>query len=632
MESLIPVINDLQDVCNRVKIPLPIDLPQIVVVGDQSSGKSSLIESIVRREFLPRGPGIVTRRPLVIRLFKVTDDDDQHKVDRVKFTHSDREFTNFDEVCQEIEKETEKLCGDNKGIREEPLTLGVYSRDVVNLTLVDLPGLVKIPVGNQPVDIEIRIRDLITSYIKNPNSIILAVIPANIEFATSEALKLAREVDPEGKRTLAVLTKLDIMSPGTDALEVLLGKVVSIRLGIIGVVNRTQEDILNKKPIEKAIEDEANFLKRRYPTIAEKHGQPYLSKRLSSLLMRHIRNCLPDLEHRIATLTSQYQAQLNSYGDNVTNKPKTIIDIITRFSLSYCDTIKGGERQIKTTELCGGARILYIFHDSFGRGLMSINPLESLDNKAILTAARNEAGIKSAICVPDVFELLVTEQIKRLEDPSLRCVELVHQEMGRFVGYCVHAELLRFPNLHKKIEEILTKLLNERLPKTRDAVKNLIGYCTAFIDAEHPRLRESYHVNYDSVMPSGDGRNSRDGKSNGQVRPTNGCTFNQLDDTNLRHERELKECDAIARKINAYFNIVREEVKVFVPRTIMYYMVNYIKSELQPALIQEIYQESLFDELLSESPDIAAKRVETSNMLNALREAGKIINTIHYQK
>lgn len=663
MESLIPVIDQLQDVCNAVTIPLPIDLPLIVVVGTQSSGKSSVIESIVKREFLPRGSGIVTRRPLVIRLLKITDEDiaktldnnninnhnhlisnnknkqhnnnhitsnnvDFHDADDtddsfgdwVKFKHLDKVFTNFDEVREEIEKETDRVCGANKGINAEPITLNVYSKNVVNLTLVDLPGLTKNPVGDQPEDIEIQIRDLITQYIRNPKSIILAVTAAHNDFATSEAIKLAREVDPDGKRTLAVLTKLDIMDPGTDALDVLSGKLINIRLGIIGVVNRTQKDILNKKSIQRAIEDEAKFLHRHYPSIADRNGQPYLSKRLSQLLMRHIRDCLPDLRMRINTLLSQYQAQLYSYGEQVTDKEKTIIDAITRFSVSYCDTIKGGEGQIKTTELCGGARIQYIFHDSFGRALTAIDPLEALDNKAILTAARNVAGVRTAICVPDVFELLVIGQIKRLEEPSLRCVELVHQELNRFVKQCGdQIELIRFPKLRAKIEEILTKLLDDRLPVTREAVENLVRYGSAFIDTEHPRLRESLYYHAETTRTLEDGKTINTLNSGG-------------DEASLRHERELRECDVIARKINAYFNIVREEVKVFVPRAIMHCMVNHVKSNLQSALIKEIYHKELFDMLLSESDDIAKRRKETSDMIAALKRANEILNSIHYQK
>jgi len=69
-------------------------------------------------------------------------------------------------------------------------------------------------VGDQPEDIEIQVKNLVIKYIQNPNSIILAVSTANTDMSTSESLKLSKEVDPEGKRTLAVITKLDLMDAG----------------------------------------------------------------------------------------------------------------------------------------------------------------------------------------------------------------------------------------------------------------------------------------------------------------------------------------------------------------------------------------------------------------------------------
>merc|ERR1712142_287462 len=97
------------------------------------------------------------------------------------------------------------------------------------------------------------------------NSIILAITPANTDLATSEALKFAKECDPEGRRTLAVVTKLDLMDHGTDAMDILCGRVIPVRLGIIGVVNRSQMDINKKKDIAEAIKDEGVFLQKKYP-------------------------------------------------------------------------------------------------------------------------------------------------------------------------------------------------------------------------------------------------------------------------------------------------------------------------------------------------------------------------------
>lgn len=103
------------------------------------------------------------------------------------------------------------MVGDKQAVSAQPIFLKIYSPKVVNLTLVDLPGLTKIPVGDQPDDIEQQIHDMTMNFISNPNSIIIAISPANSDVANSDALKLAREVDPQGYRTLGVLTKLDLM-------------------------------------------------------------------------------------------------------------------------------------------------------------------------------------------------------------------------------------------------------------------------------------------------------------------------------------------------------------------------------------------------------------------------------------
>ena len=97
------------------------------------------------------------------------------------------------------------------GISALPINLRIFSPNVVTLTLVDLPGLTKVPVGDQPRDIEKQIREMLMKYISKPSRIILAVTPAKTDLANSDGLKLAREVDPEGQRTIGVLTKIDLM-------------------------------------------------------------------------------------------------------------------------------------------------------------------------------------------------------------------------------------------------------------------------------------------------------------------------------------------------------------------------------------------------------------------------------------
>ncbi|XP_044212263.1 dynamin-1-like protein isoform X4 [Thunnus albacares] len=691
MEALIPVINKLQDVFNTVGADI-IQLPQIVVVGTQSSGKSSVLESLVGRDILPRGTGIVTRRPLILQLVHI-DPEDRRKTSEEngidgeewgKFLHTKNKiYTEFEEIRQEIEAETERMSGNNKGISDEPIHLKIFSPHVVNLTLVDLPGITKVPVGDQPNDIEIQIKELIVKYISNPNSIILAVTAANTDMATSEALKVAREVDPDGRRTLAVVTKLDLMDAGTDAMDILMGRVIPVKLGIIGVVNRSQLDINQKKSVADSIRDEYAFLQKKYPSLANRNGTKYLARTLNRLLMHHIRDCLPELKTRINVLAAQYQSLLNSYGEPVDDKSATLLQLITKFAAEYCNTIEGTAKYIETAELCGGARICYIFHETFGRTLESVDPLGGLTTIDVLTAIRNATGPRPALFVPEVsFELLVKRQVKRLEEPSLRCVELVHEEMQRIIQHCSNystQELLRFPKLHDAIVEVVTSLLRKRLPVTNEMVHNLVAIELAYINTKHPDFADACGLMNNNIeeqrrnrmrdLPSAVPRDkaAAGGSQGGAVSeqtdggtgnwrgmlkkgedgalgdramlqttlpasPQKGHAVNLLDVpvpvSRKLSAREQRDCEVIERLIKSYFLIVRKNIQDSVPKAVMHFLVNHVKDCLQSELVGQLYKTALLNDLLTESEDMAQRRNEAADMLKALQKASQVIAEI----
>ncbi|XP_056307671.1 dynamin-1-like protein isoform X3 [Danio aesculapii] len=697
MEALIPVINKLQDVFNTVGADI-IQLPQIAVVGTQSSGKSSVLESLVGRDLLPRGTGIVTRRPLILQLVHV-DPEDRRKTGEEnepntwkngrlykgvdgeewgKFLHTKNKiYTDFDEIRQEIENETERVSGNNKGISDEPIHLKIFSPHVVNLTLVDLPGITKVPVGDQPKDIELQIRELILKYISNPNSIILAVTAANTDMATSEALKVAREVDPDGRRTLAVVTKLDLMDAGTDAMDVLMGRVIPVKLGLIGVVNRSQLDINNKKSVADSIRDEHGFLQKKYPSLANRNGTKYLARTLNRLLMHHIRDCLPELKTRINVLSAQYQSLLSSYGEPVEDMSATLLQLITKFATEYCNTIEGTAKYIETAELCGGARICYIFHETFGRTLESVDPLGGLTTIDVLTAIRNATGPRPALFVPEVsFELLVKRQVKRLEEPSLRCVELVHEEMQRIIQHCSNystQELLRFPKLHDAIVEVVTSLLRKRLPVTNEMVHNLVAIELAYINTKHPDFADACGLMNNNIeeqrrnrmreLPTavprdkmaggaqaeqeggtgtwrgmlkkgdeGQGEEKTKLQSSIPASPQKGHAVNLLDVpvpvARKLSAREQRDCEVIERLIKSYFLIVRKNIQDSVPKAVMHFLVNHVKDSLQSELVGQLYKPALLDDLLTESEDMAQRRNEAADMLKALQKASQVIAEI----
>ncbi|KAE8708559.1 Dynamin-related protein 3B [Hibiscus syriacus] len=203
--SVIPIVNKLQNIFAQLGTQSTIELPQVAVVGSQSSGKSSVLESLVGRDFLPRGSDICTRRPLVLQLLRPSVN---------------------------LMAETDREAGGNKGVSDKQIRLKIFSPNVLDITLVDLPGITKLSDS--------------------------CCTPANSDLANSDALHIAVNADPDGYRTIGVITKLDIMDRGTDARNLLLGKVIPLRSGYVGVVNRSQEVNHTKRELHNV------FIKKLY--------------------------------------------------------------------------------------------------------------------------------------------------------------------------------------------------------------------------------------------------------------------------------------------------------------------------------------------------------------------------------
>jgi dynamin 1-like protein len=311
----------------------------------------------------------------------------------------------------------------------------------------------------------------------------------------SEALKLARHVDPMGRRTIGVLTKLDLMDHGTNALDILSGRVYPLKLGFIGIVNRSQQDIQGNKSLADALTAERDFFRHHpaYRNMANRCGTQFLAKSLNQTLMAHIRDRLPDIKARLNTLMGQTQQELASYGDvaftGKEHRGSLILQLMTRFASSFISSIDGTSAEISTKELCGGARIYYIFNSVFGNSLEQVDPTQNLSVLDIRTAIRNSTGPRPSLFVPELaFDLLVKPQIKLLEIPSQRCVELVYEELIKICHTCGSTELSRYPRLQGKLIEVVSDLLREQLGPCSHYVGSLIDIQRAYINTNHPNF------------------------------------------------------------------------------------------------------------------------------------------------
>ncbi|XP_051570854.1 dynamin-2 isoform X1 [Myxocyprinus asiaticus] len=485
MEELIPLINKLQDAFSSIGQSCNLDLPQIAVVGGQSAGKSSVLENFVGRDFLPRGSGIVTRRPLILQLVN-------NKAEYAEFLHcKGKKFVDFDEVRQEIEAETDRITGSNKGISPIPINLRVYSPNVLNLTLIDLPGMTKIAVGDQPPDIEHQIRDMILQFTTKESCLILAVTPANTDLANSDALKMAKEVDPQGLRTIGVITKLDLMDEGTDARDILENKLLPLRRGYIGVVNRSQKDIDGRKDIRAALAAERKFFLSHpsYRHMAERMGTSHLQKTLNQQLTNHIRDTLPGLRSKLQSQLLSLEKEVEEYKnfrpDDPTRKTKALLQMVQQFGVDFEKCIEGSGDQVDTAELSGGARINRIFHERFPFELVKIVFDEKELRREISHAIKNVHGVRTGLFTPDLaFEAIVKKQIIKLKEPCLKCIDLVIQELINTFRQCTN-KLGSYPRLREETERIVTTYVREREGKTKDQVLLLIDIELSYINTNH---------------------------------------------------------------------------------------------------------------------------------------------------
>lgn len=215
-------------------------LPSIVVIGSQSSGKSSVLESIVGQEFLPKGNNMVTRRPIELTLVNTPESAaDVAEFPALKMFN----LTDFQQV-QKVLYDLNMAVSPSECISNDPIQITIKSPKVPDLSLVDLPGYIQVEAADQPAELKSKIRNLCDRYLSEPN-IILAISAADVDLANSAALRASRTADPRGERTIGVVTKLDLVDP-ERARAILLNRKYPLQMGYVGVITKVPAPSLPK--------------------------------------------------------------------------------------------------------------------------------------------------------------------------------------------------------------------------------------------------------------------------------------------------------------------------------------------------------------------------------------------------
>ncbi|XP_028302204.1 interferon-induced GTP-binding protein Mx-like isoform X2 [Gouania willdenowi] len=599
-EKVRPCI-DLVDSLRSLGVEKDLALPAIAVIGDQSSGKSSVLEALSGVS-LPRGNGIVTRCPLELKMKRTKKG--QKWVCRISYQGKEEKIMEPADVEKKIRYAQDVMAGVGVGISDELISLEIASPDVPDLTLIDLPGIARVAMKGQPENIGYQIKRLIEKFITKQETISLVVVQCNVDIATTEALKMAQVVDPDGERTLGILTKPDLVDKGTEetVIEIVHNEIINLKKGYMIVKCRGQKEIAEKVSLSEAIQREKDFFERHanfsvlyeegYATI------PKLAEKLTLELVHHIKRSLPRLEEQIEEKLAQTQAELDRYG----NGPPTdeaerlvfLIDKVTAFiqdaiSLTSGEELKCGER----------LNVFSMLRREFGKWKTHLDQSGIHLNKSIEQEMEQYEEIYRGRELPGfinykTFEIMMKEQIKQLEEPAVRRLKKVGDAVKNVLIQLAHACFAGFPNLLKatkaKIDAIKQKkeAFAESMLRTQFQMELLVysqdrTYSSSFSE----RQKEENLVTADSASKIW------------SVFSQPSHVYKQDNHANLQ---------SLRMHLKSYYKIASVRLADQIPLVIRYHMLQQSTIELQREMFQMFQDKSKVELLLKEDMEIGKKR------------------------
>lgn len=578
-------------------------LPKIVVVGGQSSGKSSVLEAVVGRDFLPRGTGIVTRRPLELQLETAADPNAE---EYGEFGHlPGQKFYDFEAIRREIEEETRRHT-QKRGtiVSPVPMTLRIVSPKLPGLSMVDMPGLTKVAIDGQPKSIVTELENMARDYVKHENVIILAVTPANADLATSDALRLAREVDPTGERTVGVLTKIDIMDPGTNCRDVLDGLTYTLRNGWIGVVNRGQRDIDNKVDMRAARSKEMDFFNSSKDYAGLRNvGTDHLSHDLSDKLIASVRRQLPNisgfLNKSIMDLNKELEAMGGPAASGRGEMVHAVLTLARKFETAFGKLIDGGKG--------GGELILTVFEKRLPDAIEKQPFKKILEVNYVKRVIEEADGIQPHLVAPEAgYRRLLEEALGHLREPSEKSVEEVYVLLRRMVDNIANADdlrlLKRYPTLKRELVTAAYAALEKFKEETRHMVGIMVEMERNYITAEYFRTIQMGRMPDGKVMYTLDGRPVTE------------------EPEGTPEERHFKR---IINQVSGYVREICTQMSQTVPKAIVHCMVLPAKERLLEGLQASVagQQEASLKRLLGEDEAVHKRREALTQKLDMLKRA-----------
>ncbi|XP_026569411.1 interferon-induced GTP-binding protein Mx2-like [Pseudonaja textilis] len=603
---------DLIDSLRALGVEKDLALPAIAVIGDQSSGKSSVLEAL-SGVALPKGSGIVTRCPLELKMKK---NNKQKWKGKIMYLETEVKLEDSSEVEDAVRRAQNAIAGEGLDVSDKLITLEISSPDVPDLTLIDLPGITRVAVGTQPPDIGKQIMTLIKRYITKQETINLVVIPSNVDIATTEALKMAQIVDPEGERTLGILTKPDLIDEGTEneTVDIVRNQRVPLKKGYMIVKCRGQSDLTNKLSLEDAVKKEREFFEEhKFFSRLLKEGRatiPFLAERLTQELTKHIQKTLPTLEQQIVTSLEETYQNLKQYGESVPEsleeKKYFFVEKINAFNEDLLKIVHGEEdvKHLTKRTITDIRKAFNEWQDTINENNEEMNKIKSRNNRTgniEYIRGRELPGFVNF----KTFEIAIRKQIQQLECPAnavlKEVAELVRnaflklaiQHFSSFYALCRSAQ--------GKIEELKSTQEEkaENMIRTQFELENIV-YCQDTI----------YREDFGTVRAKKISSNENDS-----------------DENDSDENDSAKECsvEEMLYHVAAYFKSVKVRLGTQIPLIIQLYMFKDFAERLQKAMLQLLQNGDQLEDLFHEEEDIVNRRNYFKERIERLHKAQKLL-------
>ncbi|KAI3755859.1 hypothetical protein L1987_55668 [Smallanthus sonchifolius] len=597
-----------------------IPLPTIVVVGDQSSGKSSVLESLAGIS-LPRGQDICTRVPLIMRL-------QHHPVPvpefLLEFQQKSVKIIDESQISEAISQATVEIAGNYKGISNVPMTLVVKKKGVPDLTMVDLPGITRVPIGDQPEDIYEQISGMIMEYIKPDESIILNVLSASVDFTTCESICMSRRVDSTGQRTLAVVTKCDRSPDGL--LEKVTTNDVNIGLGYICVRNR-----INDETYEEARNQEATLFET-HPLLSkiEKSmvGIPILAHRLVQIQSVIISKCLPDIVKKINERLNTSVLDCNKLPRNLTSIPDAMVAFMQTVG-SLKETLQKiliqGEfdEYENDKQMHCNARLAEMV-DQFSKDLQSRVKFSESFLVEEMQVFEEASGIRLPGFLPHpLFLSLLKRKVNSVSDSPICFVNQVWDYLEIvcarvLIDRCGNYPQL-LPSMRKATQHVMKKMKTKFVKRVQEMIEmEQISDFTCDPD---------YITSYNKLMGNRDQFLKSVCNSNKTI-DMEGYVINikHLNGvpSNLRDQAfDLK------MRMAAYWKIVLKRMVDCLALQLRFIMQKLVNKEMEVEIVNEVMDHGGgIEKMLDEPPSVAKKRERLQSSISLLQESKEVIEEV----